>query len=228
MQITISAIASLSIPAWFSQVWRGTDFPCKASAPAATIPVASTDKATPALAQPNDRVMTDDLEELVSAHYKNLYYFALSLCRNEADASDLTQQTFFKLTKHHAKIRNAAKVKGWLFSTLYRDFVDRQRRQKFQSDTPVENYASEIAHESTKAVDRLDGQVVMNAMMALDDALRQPLTLFYLEDYSYREIADILGIPMGTVMSRLHRGKEILHRTLTAEPPLAQAQTSND
>lgn len=146
--------------------------------------------------------------QLVDAHYAPLYRFALSLARNQADAGDLVQQTFYIwATKGHA-LREAAKAKTWLFTTLYREFL-RGRRREARS-TSLEDLppgGSELAAEEVDRVARLDAGVVMAALQEVDEIFRAPLTLFYLEDLSYAEIAAALEVPIGTVMSRLSRGK---------------------
>ncbi|WOO43048.1 RNA polymerase sigma factor [Rubellicoccus peritrichatus] len=158
--------------------------------------------------------MMPNFDVHVGDHYRNLYYFALSLSRNEADAADLTQHAYLKLAKHWVKIKNPSKVKSWLFSTLYRDFIDRKRKRKFESDVQIETISREISFESTEAADKHDSEIAVQALIDLQDEYRIPLTLFYLEDYSYKEIAKVLDIPIGTVMSRLHRGKELLYDKL--------------
>lgn len=145
---------------------------------------------------------------LVDAHYAPLYRFALSLARNAADASDLVQQTFFVwATKGHA-LRERSKVKAWLFTTLYREFL-RGRRREMRSSSIEELPAAEqdVAAAEIDRVARLDAATAMTALQEVDEVFRVPLTLFYLEELSYREIADTLDIPIGTVMSRLSRGK---------------------
>ena len=153
--------------------------------------------------------------QLVDAHYAPLYRFALSLARNPADAGDLVQQTFYIwATKGHA-LREAAKAKTWLFTTLYREFL-RGRRRDARS-TSLEDLppgGSELAAEEVDRVARLDAGVVMAALQEVDETFRAPLTLFYLEDLSYAEIAATLEVPIGTVMSRLSRGKAQLRAVL--------------
>ncbi len=152
---------------------------------------------------------------LVDAHYAPLYRFALSLARNQADAGDLVQQTFYIwATKGHA-LREAAKAKTWLFTTLYREFL-RGRRREARS-TSLEDLppgGSELAAEEVDRVARLDAGVVMAALQEVDEIFRAPLTLFYLEELSYAEIAAALEVPIGTVMSRLSRGKAQLRAVL--------------
>lgn len=153
--------------------------------------------------------------QLVDAHYAPLYRFALSLARNQADAGDLVQQTFYIwATKGHA-LREAAKAKTWLFTTLYREFL-RGRRRDARS-TSLEDLppgGSELAAEEVDRVARLDAGVVMAALQEVDEIFRAPLTLFYLEELSYAEIAAALEVPIGTVMSRLSRGKAQLRGVL--------------
>ena len=152
---------------------------------------------------------------LVDAHYAPLYRFALSLARNQADAGDLVQQTFYIwATKGHA-LREAAKAKTWLFTTLYREFLRGRRRDgRITSLDDLPPGGSEVAAEEVDRVARLDAAMVMTALQEVDEVFRAPLTLFYLEDLSYQEIATTLDVPIGTVMSRLSRGKAQLRGVL--------------
>jgi RNA polymerase sigma-70 factor (ECF subfamily) len=99
-----------------------------------------------------------------------------------------------------------------LFSVLHRKFLDRHRRAR---RFPEEEF-TEVVDESPArpAGTGLDGAAVLRALGVLDEAFRAPLTLFYLEDLSYKEIAEVLDVPVGTVMSRLSRGKERLRELL--------------
>lgn len=161
--------------------------------------------------------------QLVDAHYAPLYRFALSLAKNSADAGDLVQQTFFIwATKGHG-LRETAKAKSWLFTTLYREFLRGRRREARASsleDLPPGE--ADVAAEEIDRVVRLDAAAVMVALQSVDEVFRAPLTLFYLEDLSYQEIADTLGVPIGTVMSRLSRGKAQLRAALAREEPAAK------
>jgi RNA polymerase sigma-70 factor (ECF subfamily) len=153
--------------------------------------------------------------ELVDAHYVQLYRFALSLARNTSDAGDLVQQTFFIwATKGHG-LRELSKAKSWLFTTLYREFLRGRRRDSRSSSIedlpPAEK---EPAAEDVDRVSKIDATLVMAALQTVDETFRAPLTLFYLEDLSYQEIAEALDVPIGTVMSRLSRGKSQLRMAL--------------
>jgi RNA polymerase sigma-70 factor (ECF subfamily) len=156
--------------------------------------------------------------QLVDAHYASLYRFALSLARNSADAGDLVQQTFFIwATKGHG-LREAAKAKSWLFTTLYREFLRGRRRDaRATSLEDLPPGEADVAAEEVDRVARLDAATVMAALQSVDEVFRAPLTLFYLEDLSYQEIAGALEVPVGTVMSRLSRGKSQLRAALARE-----------
>lgn len=156
--------------------------------------------------------------QLVDAHYTPLYRFALSLARNSADAGDLVQQTFFIWATKGASLRETAKAKSWLFTTLYREFLRGRRRGG--RETSIEDLPageSELAAEEVDRVAKMDGATVIAALQQVDENFRAPLTLFYLEDLSYTEIAETLEVPIGTVMSRLSRGKAQLRAALAQE-----------
>jgi RNA polymerase sigma-70 factor, ECF subfamily len=155
--------------------------------------------------------------QLVDAHYSGLYRFALSLTRSQPDACDLTQQTFYVwATKGHA-LRDAAKAKSWLFTTLYREFLrGRRRGERLMPLDLVPADEVEGASLSADVIATMDASVVVEALQEVDDAYRAPLTLFYLNELSYQEIADALDVPIGTVMSRLSRGKSQLRARLAA------------
>jgi RNA polymerase sigma-70 factor (ECF subfamily) len=153
--------------------------------------------------------------QLVDAHYAPLYRFALSLAKNQADAGDLVQQTFFIwATKGHS-LRDAGKAKSWLFTTLYREFLRGRRRDaRVTSVEDLPPGEADLPAEEIDRVRRMDGALVLEALQEVDEVFRAPLTLFYLEDLSYVEIAEALEVPVGTVMSRLSRGKAQLRAEL--------------
>ena len=153
--------------------------------------------------------------QLVDAHYAALYRFALSLAKNPADAGDLVQQTFFIwATKGHA-LRDSGKAKSWLFTTLYREFLRGRRREaRLTSVEDLPPDEADLPAEQIDQVQRMDASLVIEALQEVDDVFRAPLTLFYLEDLSYLEIAAALDVPIGTVMSRLSRGKAQLRAAL--------------
>lgn len=155
-----------------------------------------------------------NFSELVEEYYTPLYRFAYSLAKNEHEASDLTQQTFVIYAEKGDSLRDAAKVKSWLFTTLYREFLRLRRRS-----ANVTTQENEILEVEAPAIEpgiarTLDGKSAVDALDQVDEAYRTPLTLFYLKELSYKEIASVLDIPIGTVMSRLSRGKAQLKTIL--------------
>lgn len=157
-------------------------------------------------------------EELVSDHYEGLYRFALSLSQREADACDLVQQTFLRWATKGAQLRDKSKVKTWLFTTLHREFLGGRRRAVRFPHHEVESVEHELPAIASTTVQALDGATVMECLQRVDELYRAPLTLFYLQDHSYQEIADILEVPIGTIMSRLSRGKKQLRDFLKETP----------
>ena len=166
--------------------------------------------------------------QVVDAHYASLYRFALSLARNTPDAGDLVQQTFFIwATKGHG-LREASKAKSWLFTTLYREFLrGRRRDQRSTSLEDLPEGQADVAAEDVDRAAKMDAGLVMAALQSVDEAFRAPLTLFYLEDQSYQEIAETLDVPIGTVMSRLSRGKTQLRTALAREERGASSKVVN-
>ena len=163
-----------------------------------------------------------EFEKLVDAHYQALFRFAMSLSRDAATASDLVQETFCIWAAKGDQLRDQSKAKTWLFTTLHREFLSLRRRASRFSDEPLDDEAAEAVPSPEQDADRqMDGQRVLELLGALDETYRAPLALFYLQQHSYKDIAEILDVPIGTVMSRLSRGKEMLRRKMMAEPSSA-------
>ena len=163
-----------------------------------------------------------EFEELVDAHYQALFRFGMSLTRDASTASDLVQETFCIWAAKGGQLKDRSKAKTWLFTTLHREFLSHRRRASRFSDEPVSEDSAEAAVSSTEDAERqMDGQRAMELLGTLEETYRAPLALFYLQQHSYKEIAEILDVPIGTVMSRLSRGKEMLRKRMTAEPSSA-------
>lgn len=168
--------------------------------------------------RPISRRVTDSVpsfEQIVDAHYQGLYRFALSMCRREATAQDLVQQTFLQWAKKGHTLRDAAKVKTWLFTTIYREWLGIARREKKYEEVEFEAEQHGAAHPQDEGENpRVDSATLQTALAELEPNYRAPLVLFYLKELSYREIAETLGVPIGTVMSRLSRAKDSLRSIL--------------
>ncbi len=161
---------------------------------------------------PNSSEQT--FEEIVAAYYEPLYRFGLSLTQRAAEAGDLVQETFFLWASKGHQLRDKSKVKSWLFTTLHREFLGSRRRQTRFPHYEVGVVEHALPKVEPKLANRIDGSTLVDMIGDIDEVYRGPLTLFYLQEHSYQEIAEILKIPIGTVMSRLSRGKAQLRQRL--------------
>ena len=158
------------------------------------------------------------MAELVDRFYEPLYRFAYSLTGARHHAEDLTQETFCLWAEKGFQLRDASKVKSWLFTTLYREFLGSRRRETRHPLQPPDETTEDLpAPAAADAARALDAASVMSALLRIEETYRTPLTLFYLQEVSYREIAELIDAPIGTVMSRLSRGKEQLRRLVLDE-----------
>jgi RNA polymerase sigma-70 factor (ECF subfamily) len=160
-----------------------------------------------------------EFAELVDAHYQALYRFGYSLTRSPDRAADLVQETFCIWAEKNSQLRDRSKAKTWLFTTLHREFLGQRRKMARFSDEPIdENSLGAEAGGENDAERQMDGQRAVELLREMDEIYQAPLALFYLQQHSYKEIAEILDVPIGTVMSRLSRGKELLRKRMVAEP----------
>ena len=156
-----------------------------------------------------------DVTPIVDVLYGSLYQFAVGLTRSESDAADLVQQTFLKLIQQLHQIRDFSKIKSWLFTTLRRNFLIEIRRRRKHSEVEFLLDVHDFRDVDLDACRSLDAQKAREALLQVDEAYRAALELFYLVDLSYREIGEALEIPIGTVMSKLSRGKAQLKSILS-------------
>ena len=155
-------------------------------------------------------------EPFVEEHYQAAYRFALSLCGHEADACDLTQQVFCIAQKKFHQVRDPSKQRSWLFTILAREFRRGRKQRASHPHHSLELVEDELPLITVDHATRIDARDLLGTLLGLEEHYRVPLSLFYLEQLSYKEIAAVIGVPIGTVMSRLARGKELLRQTLTA------------
>jgi RNA polymerase sigma-70 factor (ECF subfamily) len=176
---------------------------------------------------PHDR--TREFEEVALPFMDALFNLALNLTRNRKDAEDLVQESYLRAYRFFGSYQPGTHIKAWLFRILRNTFINRYRAAKIRPEE-VDFDKVEMAYERMiddafleshqpvspeKAV--MDGvldEEVQQAMDALPEEYRTVVVLALAEEMSYKEIAGTLSIPLGTVMSRLHRGRKLLQKSL--------------
>ncbi len=160
-----------------------------------------------------------DIQRLIDDHLDAVYRYAYRLTGAVHDAEDLTQQVFLLAQGRLEQLREADRARGWLFTILRNSFLKTvQRTQPISATSLGLNLEAVPAEgENMRAIDSADLQAAMDELPA---EFRVVLVMFYFEECSYREIAEKLDLPMGTVMSRLARAKGHLRSKLFETEPL--------
>ena len=159
-----------------------------------------------------------DIATLVTEHHAAIYRYAFRLAGDVCDAEDLTQQTFLAAQLKLDQLRNAEHARAWLMVILRNAYFKSRRKRVPFAAACLELDLDSIAEETPASLE-IDQQRLQSAINELPDEFKTVLLLFYFEGCSYREIADKLGLPSGTVMSRLSRAKGHL-RSRLFEPEL--------
>lgn len=159
----------------------------------------------------------DQFEAIVADHYEPLFRFAMSLTRSESDAWDLTQHTFYVWATKGHQLHDLSKVKTWLFTTLHRAFLMARRSQVRFPHDDLDEVSDQLPAFSPDLADQLDSPQVLSALAQVGQVYQAAVALFYLEDCSYKEIAEILAVPLGTVKSRIARGIIQLRKMLAPD-----------
>lgn len=165
-------------------------------------------------------------ESTVLVHIDALYGTALRLTRDVREAEDLVQDTMLSAFRHFERFLPGSNARAWLYKILHNTFIDKYRRSKRERlardlmiDDDLPNLMSEDATRTATSPDDLLAQPLLSddvkrALEALPYEYRMAVVLCDLEEFAYKEIADILDCPVGTVMSRLHRGRRLLQKAL--------------
>jgi len=142
-----------------------------------------------------------------------LYRVALRLCRDRARAEDLVQETYLQAWRSFHRFELGTNLRAWLYKILFNVYYSGQRKEKLQVVPAEETLAETIAYDPPTP-QWLTDEEVLAALERLPRDFQIPILLADVEELSYREIADVLEIPVGTVMSRLHRGRKLLRTEL--------------
>jgi RNA polymerase sigma-70 factor, ECF subfamily len=177
-----------------------------------------------ALAQ--QRRLDERFEREALPFMSELYAAAVRMTRNPADAEDLLQETYLRAYRAFASFQEGTNLRAWLYRILTNAFINtyrkRQREPQTVSDDELEDWylydrlgmdAAEASAEAT-VLEKLPDEDVQDALASLPEQFRLAVLLADVEGFSYKEIAQILDIPIGTVMSRLHRGRRALEKRL--------------
>jgi RNA polymerase sigma-70 factor, ECF subfamily len=160
------------------------------------------------------------MQQLVEQHYESLFRYAFRLSGSSSDAEDLTQDAFCQAQLKIRQLRDATRVKAWLFSILRNAYLHRVRDARRERVVPLD-CAADLPERLSEPLPEIDSQRLQEVLNELPEDFRTPLILYYFEDFSYRDIAEQMEVPLGTVMSRLARAKAHLRARLLPPVPVA-------
>ncbi len=182
------------------------------------------------MTQSNDAADADaDFKSLLEPVLEPAYRTAYHLTRNEADAEELVQEAAFLAFKGFGRFKPGTNFNAWFFTILRNRFISTYRKKQREiktvelEDAPelymytksMESGLSAQTSEPAKyVIEQLDAEQVATALSELPMEFREAATLYFSQDMSYHDIAEVLGVPVGTVRSRLHRGRKLLQRKL--------------
>ncbi len=160
------------------------------------------------------------VQQLVEDYYVPLYRYAYRLTGCAAAADDLTQETFCKAQSSFEQLRDFDRAKAWLFQILRNAYLQSRREEKHHRTVPLDGFFDAPAPVA-EPLPEVDPAQLQCALDELPEVFRTPIILYYFSEFSYRDIAEQMDLPLGTVMSRLARAKTHLRERLA--PALSQA-----
>jgi RNA polymerase sigma-70 factor (ECF subfamily) len=158
-----------------------------------------------------------EIRDYLLPHVDLIFRCACRLTRKAPDAEDLTQETYYYAIKNFYQLNDRDKAKNWLFSILRNLFLKDLEKNKKRIDIEFDAVSNTISGKVNIEEEHLKAEVAQNlraVLNKLDDRLKAPIVMFYFEKLSYKEIAKSLNLPIGTVMSRIARGKVYIRRVL--------------
>ena len=157
-------------------------------------------------------------DDWVRQYQRLLFGIAYWWTGSRTDAEELTQEAFFQAYRSRSSLREIEAVKGWLVGILRHCYAQMYRKGGSRMEMPLDEVmetSGETINLQSDGANSHDSLALHQALERLDERHRLPLVLFYFQELSYREIADTLELPLGTVMSRLSRARQLLHESLT-------------
>ena len=179
------------------------------------------------------KTQRDIFWNLVQDHMRFLYSVAFRYVGNRYDAEDLVQETLYTAYDKFYQLRDSRKFKSWLFTILRNHYLKLQRKKAHVQMDEFENgidYLSQLESVSLQQdvasvyEKKIEAETIQSTLVKLPEKYKAVLVLYYMEDSSYQEIADMLAVPVGTVMSRLSRAKHMMKKALLRST-IAQPQT---
>ncbi len=170
--------------------------------------------------------------QLAGDHYQAVYAFAVGLCGDPTDAADIAQESLVKAFRKLSSYRFAASFRSWLLQVTRNTFRDRMRsnhQQRFKMRRLAERTVPAAAADPEQVLAAKQTSAQLHGALArLEPQFREVVVLFDLQGFAYREIAEICGVPMGTVKSRLRRGRDGLRRVLVADGVIGRPRAQGD
>jgi RNA polymerase sigma-70 factor, ECF subfamily len=164
------------------------------------------------------RVDDKTFDGWVREHHRLLFGLAYWWTGSRSDAEELTQEAFFQAYRSRHTLQDGNAAKAWLAGILRHTFLHTLRKQRSSHAAPLEDADQVSSSDRSLNPDVL---ALHKAIQQLDERYQLPVVLFYFQELSYKEIAETLDLPLGTVMSRLSRGRQILHARLEATQRLS-------
>src|ERR671910_2506900 len=178
------------------------------------------------VAPPEDPALRERFEREVLPLLPNLYGAALRMTRNPQDAEDLVQETYLRAYRGFSGFREGTNLRAWVYRILTNTFINSYRKKQREpltvpdDDTPDWYLYDKLGASNVEAsaesevLENIPDEDVQRALEELPEGFRMAVLLADVEGFSYKEIAEIMGVPIGTVMSRLHRGRKALQKAL--------------
>ena len=162
------------------------------------------------------RNLKEEFNRLAFVHFRELRRVALRVCRNREAAEDLVQETYLRAWRSFDKFERGTNCRAWLYKILFFALSEDRRRQARQPLIfPLDRVKQPGVEPESNPLGGLSLQEVKNAFLEIPEQFRVAILLSDVEGWTYREIADALDIPIGTVMSRLSRGRRVLRARLS-------------